>query len=435
MQDRLVRAGMSSENYMSVTYLLARPCGVRVNHSTCRKARYSAASGLLICAALIALSLPIRAHAQFTGKATATGQFESNSNVFDLNSGFAQPGTNGSRRSDTFFAYGAQFDANYLWGRQQFHASASTTEYHYQRFTELDHNAYNLDAGLNWKLGELLDGKLDVSRTHSMVPFYDLTGSTSLSLITEQKETAQIGLMLGSEWKLEGSAYASKSDQPVPNAPNLQLTQTSGTASIEYLGIGNLTSGLTAGYLSGDYSGSNANLNPSYSQSTAGFIANYKHYRTTFDGQIGYSRRVSANGSDNTSGWTGLLDLVHQLTPKTSYTLKIDRTINSYFLNSGSEIDTEAAVTVDWQATYRLGASLGYSFTYRNFPLQGNNPVGSDRVDIQEFANMGFNYRPQRWLMFRPYANVLTRRSTFIGGHYSSTILGVSVTVTPYGAK
>jgi hypothetical protein len=403
-----------------------------VNHGFCRRVRQSATSGLLICTALVALSLPIRAHAQFTGKASATAQFESNSNVFDLESGFNPTGTND--RSDTFFAYGAAFDARYSWGRQQIFATASTTEYEYQRFTELNHNGYNVDAGLIWKLGEPLDGKLDVTRTHSMVPFYNLTGSAlALSLETEQKEAAQIGLKLGSEWKVEGSAYTSKTDQPVQNAPNLQLTETSVTTSIDYLGFGRLTSGLTAGYLSGDYSGSNGNLNPTYSQSTVGLLAKYKHTtRTIFEGQIGYSRRTSDTGSNSTSGVTGLLDLTHQLTPKTRYMVKIDRTINSYFLNAGSEIDTEAAASIDWQATYRTAVSVGYTFTYRNFPGQGNNPVGSDRVDIQEYATMGISYQPKRWLQIKPYANVQTRRSTFIGGHFSQTIFGVFVTVSPF---
>lgn len=402
-----------------------------VNHCSCRKGRQSVASGLLICAALAALALPIQAHAQFTGKASATGQFESNSNVFALQSGFAQPGTNDFHRSDTYLAYGAEFDGRYLWSRQQFYATASTKESNYQRFTELDHNDYKVDAGLIWKLGERLDGKLDVNRTHSMVPFLDLSGSgLLLSLVTEQRETAQIGLKLGSDWKIEGSAYTSKTEQPVAGAPNLQLTQNSGTTSIEYLGIGGLTSGLTVGYLSGDYSEGNGTLNPSFSQTTAGFLAKYRLSRTTLDGQVGYSRRASSNGTDNTSGFTGLFDFTHQLTPKTSFTAKIDRMINSYVLNSGSEIDTEAGASLIWQATYKLAVSPGYTFSYRDFPRQGNNPVGSDRVDIQEYMTLKIDYQPQRWLLIKPYINVQTRRSTFIGGHFSSTIFGVFVTVS-----
>ena len=76
--------------------------------------------------------------------------------------------------------------------------------------------------------------------------------------------------------------------------------------------------------------------------------------------------------------------------------------------------------------------SLGYKFAYQDYPGQGNNPVGSNRVDIQETPTMAISYQPRRWLLISPYANWLTRRSTFIGGHFSTNIIGVRVTVTPY---
>ena len=202
-----------------------------VNDCSCRKSRQYVAHGLLLCSAFAALALPMRAQAQFTGKASAIGQFESNSNVFNLESGAPQAGTNDFRRADTFLAYGAEFDGDYTLGRQDLYATASTKEYHYQRFTDLDHDDYKLDAGWNWKLGGPLDGKFDVTRTRTMVPFFDLSGASALtlSLVTEQKETADIGLKLTSDWRVEGSAYTSKAEEPIPQAPNLQLTQTSGT--------------------------------------------------------------------------------------------------------------------------------------------------------------------------------------------------------------
>jgi hypothetical protein len=366
------------------------------------------AAGLLVCTALVALALPMRAQAQFTGKASATMQFESNSNVFYLNRGAAPPGGTGdSRRSDTFLAYGAQFDTTYSWRRQEFYATASTTEYDYQHFTQLNHTGYNIDAGLNWKLTEPLDGKLDVTRTRNMVPFYNLSGASvvELSLVTEQRETARAGLKLNSEWKLEGTAYTSKTDQPVVGAPNLQLKQTATAVSLDYLGVTALTSGLTAGYLSGDYEGSR-------------------------DASIGYTRRTSANGIDSTSGLTGSLDIAEQLTAKTTFTAKAARAINNYVFNAGSEIDSDVGAGLTWQATHKSAVALGYTFSYREFPGQGNNPVGSKRVDIQEYATLDINYQPWRWLLIRPYFNVQTRRSTFIGGHFSSTIFGVYVTAT-----
>jgi hypothetical protein len=391
----------------------------------------------VVAAALIALSLALPAHAQLAGTAAATTQFESNSNVFDLNSGVAAPTTDG-RRSDTLYSYGAQFEGSYSWRRQQFHANVSATQFEYHRFTGLNHTSYNFGAGMNWLFGPRLDGKLDVVRTRNMVPFYNLTGSLAgsvlqLSLVTEQRETAAIGLLLSPVWRLEGVGYTSKSDQPVFRAPSLQLTQNSGAVALGYQGFAGISSGLSYTYSSGDYTGAQ-NLvttgatNASFRQSTAEFFAKKEQGRATLDGKLGYSRRTSDTGNDNSSGLTGLFDVGYELTPKTRVTAKIARTINSYLLNSGSEIDTDAGATVQWQATHKVAFTAGYTFSYRKFPRQGNNPVGSDRFDIQEYASLGANYQPLQWLQIRPYGNVQTRRSTFIGGHYSSTVVGVYLT-------
>ena len=396
-----------------------------------------------ICAALAALALPMHAHAQFTGQASATGTYESNTNVFALNSGVSPGGNPGLPRSDTDFTYGAALNGSYLLGRQEFFATGSAQEFKYQRYAQLDNTSYNVDAGLKWKLAGSLDGQVDASRTHSMVPFYNLTGLTTPSLVTltEQRESAQIGIKLNSEWQVKASGFTSKSEQPTPDAPNLQLTQNSGTMTLQYSGFGAITGGVTAGYSSGNYDGANGTIgtngasSASYSQTTAGIVANYNHVRTTFDGSLGYTRRSSSDGTDNTSGLTGSLSFTDQLTPKTNFTASISRSINSYIFNQGSDIDTSAGVTVNWQATYKLAVSVGYTFDYREFPKQGNNPVGSDRVDIQESPTVSMVYRPLRWLVIRPYANIQTRRSTYVGGHFSQNVYGVSFTVSTLGKR
>jgi hypothetical protein len=386
---------------------------------------------LMICVGLATLILPIRAHAQFTGRASATTQFESNSNVFALDAGSAQPGTNDFRRSDTDYSYGAELDGSYKWSRQQLYAVASTTEYDYQHFTQLDHDDYKFDLGLNWALGRLWDGKLDATRTRNMVPFLDLSGESvlALSLATEQRETAQIGLRLSSDWKLEGVAFTSQTDEPIPGSPNLQLTQNSGSLSLQYLGIGHLTTGLTVNYLGANYDGSANGFDGSYRQSTIEYVADYKHNRMTFEGEVGYSRRSSDLVSNNESGFTGLIDFKEQLTPKTSFTVKLDRLINNYILTSSSEIDTDAGFGVNWQSTYKLGFSLDYTFTYRAYAAQPPSPPGTYRVDYQQYGTFGLQYLVTRWLLIKPYANVLTRRSNFAFHNFDADIFGVSITV------
>jgi hypothetical protein len=410
-----------------------------VNHCSCRKVRRSAVQGLLIRTALVALALPISAHAQFAGKASATAQFENNSNVFAVDGSPAQAGASSAHDSSTEYVYGAAFDGTYQWSRQQLYATASAREYNYQQFSDLNHNEYTIETGLLWKIGDLLDGKLAVARSHVMVPFLDLSGRTeALTLITDQTETLEVGLKLSPVWKLEGSAFTSQTNQPTPGQPNLQLTQDSGTASIEYAGIGPLTSGLTATYSSGDYSGSNSALNPflsetsaPFTQSTAGFLARYKLSRTSFESEVTYSRRTSSGvGSDNASGLTGLIEFKDQLTPKTGFTVKIDRVINTYYLNLGSELDTDAEVGVTWKATHKLDVAVDYTFTYRAFPGEAQGPARAYPVDYQQYATLTIKYQPQRWLQIAPYANVQTRSSNTYGQNFNSTVYGVTVTAS-----
>jgi hypothetical protein len=395
------------------------------------------ASGSLACSALVALALPTRAHAEFLGRAAATVQFESNWNLFDLDSGVVPTVGNYSRPpADNYFAYGAELTGIYVFGRQNFYARLVTKDFNYQRFPELDHNEYEAVARYIWKLFDNLDGTLGVTRTHSMVPFLDLSGTQlSLSVETQQTESALANLKLSHDWALEGTLESTKSNQPVSGAPDLQLTETAGTAHIKYLGIGRLTSGLMAGYSTGSYDGSLTGLspsNPSYSQSQAALEASFLSKRSIYEGQIGYTRRTSSAGTDNSSGLTGLFDFTYQLTAKTAWRVKIDREVNSYILTSGSELDTDAGAGINWKASHKLSVDVDYTFSYRDFSGQtatGAAAIDSNRIDRQQQATAGIVYQPQRWILIRPYATVQIRHSSLAGRDSNSTIYGVSVTV------
>jgi hypothetical protein len=107
--------------------------------------------------------------------------------------------------------------------------------------------------------------------------------------------------------------------------------------------------------------------------------------------------------------------------------MTVSRLISSYVSSASSEIDTLAGLGATWQATYKLGVIVGYTFTYRDYPGQGNDPVGSNRIDHQQYATLELEYRPQRWLLIKPYANVQRRGSNYIGGDFNQTIFGVYV--------
>jgi hypothetical protein len=406
-----------------------------VNHCSCREVRQSLASGLLIFSALAALVLPVRAHAQLTGSASASSQYASNSNLFASDTGNGQPGANGSQGSVSSFGYGASANGNYKWSRQSLYVTASVSQSDYQGHLDLNHYEYSIGTGLKWQLADFLDGGFDVSRTQAMVPFLDLTGSGSgqnLVMQSAQTETMNIGLKISSEWKLAGSASTSTGTQFTAGESDKALRQTTGTTSLEYAGIGPLTTGLTGTYSSGDSGGSDVAKDPSYTQTSAGFLANYNLSRTSFNGQVTYSWRSFSGASDTLSGLTGSLGFNDQLTQKTSFSVNISRSINTQYLNLGSEIDSNASLAVTWKATTKIGVSLGYSFSHREFPAQApgqvaQGDVGGDTSDNEQGASLNIGYSPVHWLSIATYANVQTRSSNTAGRDFNSTTYGISV--------
>ena len=385
-------------------------------------------------AALLAAPLP--AFAQLVMTAAGNAQYEYNTNVFDLQKGFTTP-FGGKDFGDSYIAYGGKLDASYLWSQQQLYATVLGTQYRYDRFSELNHSEFNFDAGWDWKVGRLWDGVLDVNRIRTMVSFYNLIG-TSLVVQTEQRETGRVGLQVTPDWRGELTGYTRTIDQPQVGAPNLRLTETSGAGAVKYTGTAGVTAGLTAGYLRGYFRDTGTFVAPSYHQTTAGLTATDEVTGlSTFRGEIGYSRRSSDTGINNVSGVTGELDYKRALTGKTTVELDLARQINAYITNNASEIDSLATLSATWQATYKIGVVLGYTFTYRQLPGQGNAVVngvfvdnGADQTQHLHMPSLAVTYVPVRWLILKPYLRYQTRSSqNLVGGDFDATVVGMQFTL------
>jgi Putative beta-barrel porin 2 len=382
-----------------------------------------------VCLAVALLQSPLPCIAAVDFSPSATARYEYNTNVFDLQGGYPLPGTTDYQHSDWLYTYGAALDADYLWDQQKLFTTLSTTEFHYNHFSQLDHNEYNLDGGLKWKLGRIFDGTLEVQRDRSMVAFTNVNNAQFV-LQTEQRESALIGVEITPDWRLEGNGYYRTVDQDFIGAPTLNLDESLGQLTLKYLGRAGLTSGLSGSYVIGDYTGASAEANPSYRQTTVSLVATYEPTgHSTLKGAVGYSDRTSASALNEISGFTGEIDYNNQITGKTSIQLQLSRAINSYISNVSSEIDSIAALNVRWQATYKIGVVAGYSWTNREFPGQGDAPIGSDRIDHLQAVSIQVDYEPLRWLSIKPYINLQTRSSNFVGGDFNSTAYGVYFTV------
>jgi hypothetical protein len=406
------------------------------------------------CAAALILS-PAAAFAQLAFTAAANGGYEYDSNTFDLQHGVPTPvngiGANGAPAlgpknafsyGDSLYSYGAKLDANYAVSQQNFHLVVLGTEFRYNDFTLLNHSEYTFDGSWNLKFGSLIDGLVEVTRNRQMVNLYNLVNA-QLALQTEQRETVKLGLNVTPEWRTEVGGYTRKIDEPLLGAPDLSLTENSGSAAVKYTGSAAISAGLEANYLRGNFSGNFLvingqliNLAPAYRQWTVALTATDQISSvSTFIGNIGYSKRRAAsdasgaNGLYSASGVTGEFDYRRALTGKTTLAATLQRSIQTYLTGTGSEIDTVAGLDAIWQATSKLGVTLGYDFAYREYPDQGDTP-GELRKDKQHFVNLTVEYDPLRWLTIRPYANYQIRRSTgYSFGDYDASVVGVKFSV------
>jgi hypothetical protein len=386
-----------------------------------------------VCSVLmVTLGVSGSARAQLAVIASGTAQYEYNSNVFDLSRGQPLPlGFSGTGFGDSSFTESGRVDSSYQLGAQRFFATIEGSDAQYDRFSNLNHTAYLFDGAWDWKAADIWDGIIDVSRARSMVSFFNLLGPERV-IQTDQRETGKAGLQFTPDWRAEVTGLTHKTDQPQEDAPNLSLSESSGEAAFKYLGVAGVAAGLNATYLTGKFDGSNELFEaPSYVQRSTGLtVTDDISGLSMLRADVGYTRRSSANASDNVSGVTGEFDYKRTLTGKTSAEFSVSRQINVFLTNTGSEIDSIATLIVDWQATYKIGVVVGYNYTYRQLPNEGDAPLGSNRVDQLQFAQLAMTYQPFPWLILKPYFNYQDRTSQhFTAGNFNSSSAGLLFTV------
>jgi hypothetical protein len=353
---------------------------------------------------VLALALPAPAFADLSVQASGIGHYEYNSNVFQVpSSASLPPGLTGTKLDDSYFSEAGQLAAAEVISNQQLYLTLNGERVQYDRFTGLNHTDYTAEGGWDWKVGRIWDGFLDVSRTRSMVSFYNLIG-TNLTLQTEQREVGKVRLQFLPDWRTAVTGMTRKVDQPQANDPSLSVKESSGRWDLEYLGMAGLTSGVTASYLHGSFSGTQGVFAPTYNQRSGGLtVTDDFSGRSTLRGEIGYTKRTSDAGSDNISGLTGDVDYRINLTGKTTAELEFSRLVNVFLATTAAEFDSVAALRLNWQATNKIAANLQYNYTHRNLPTQGTNPVGSDRTDSLNVGQFTVTYRALSWLALQPY--------------------------------
>jgi hypothetical protein len=379
------------------------------------------------------------AHADGTWTPYAAADIEHDTNIFDLpRSGPAPVGSNGPTYGDVFLEGRAGLEGTYQLDQQKFFGTAEFRHFAYRNFTELDHNENLFDGGLKWKLSRVVDGSVEYRHEQRMVQFNQLqANATDLVIETENLARASLNINVAPEWRLETRAIDRTLDSPRTDIPGLSLHEDSIRQGLRYLGVSNLSAGVEAEYLEGKYEHDPSAIDPNYHQTSLYLAANYVLTGlTNFSGSIGYTRRddpINQGQSGINSAVTGAFNYQHSFTGKTSFNVLLNRAFSTYVTTGGDEIDTSAAVWVNYQATYKILLRGGYSYTHSSFP---QTPIGAtffDRVDRFQTANVEMTYQILHWLSIRPYARYQTRGSNDPMFSFNGSIFGLELLARKFG--
>ena len=372
------------------------------------------------------LLLPVAAQCASSISVSTDGQYQYNSNVFDVQEGRPVPGTSDLRHDDRYYRYGGEIDLREQWQQQRVHATLAASQYKYDHFRRLDHGEFKFDIGSDWRLGAFLDGGIEAIRSRTQVAFTEVFQAFA-AIQTEQRANANLGFQLAPAWRLETNGYWRHVQEPLPQAPLLTLGESAGQAALKFNAGGALTFGVSASYLAGIFTHADAAVNPSYREQSAALLFSYDNRgRSNVTGQGGYSRRKSLDSRVSASSPTGRVDIVHRLTGKTNLHLAFSRSINSYLTNSSSQLSSDAALSLRWSATRKATVDVGYHLTANTLPDQGALP-GTNRNDRVRGFNLRIDYDVRPWLMIRPYVSEQTRNSNLSLANFIGTVYGVEV--------
>jgi hypothetical protein len=400
------------------------------------------ARALVSCAAVACLAGTPGARAGTEIDPYASIDYQHNSNVFSLPSGNPQSAGLASR-ADNFVHYVAGAVAALQWGSDTLALNAEGGRYDYSRNHILNHNDFRFGGTFDWRPNPIVSGELGYEQARIMTPPAQ-TLAQQLELQTDRQANGTLRVLLTPRWRFDLHPIWHSLDSPLPRYPDFGYRETTGAATINYLGIRKLTAGLRGEYLDGSYHHIVAATK--YTQKTVGLTANYAVTGfSSFDGQIGYTWRNSSlvnpqeagnpevfNGGllGATNTFTGSLGVTRRFSVKTSMDLKIFREVGSYAAGANPEVSTGGEASLSWKPDVRFGFSLRYRLAKE--AIQGPQVTLAQtlntRDDRTHDVQGSLTYQAARWLSLRSYAEYQRRTSNLQQANFNTTLFGISVT-------
>lgn len=356
-------------------------------------------------------------------------------NVFRLPADSTAEIIPGSRaRADTITMSYAGGSFRKTLGRQRVWLDLNLNQSRYARFGLLDFDGHSAGMGADWRLTDLLGGRIGKTRSLQMAGFADIRRNEQ-NLYTNESEFFSADMWLMADWHLEGELrrttldydkVANRTNNRIEDSRRLGVRYTPRSGNFVLLRVTR-----TDGRLPNQEVLNNILIDNSYEQEEIAteFTAAVSG-QSQLRGAIGETRRQHRNVPERDfSGMTGYLAWDWAPSGKLRTVARVRREIggandllSSYFLTNAINVG------INWQATAKTSVSLSYERSRRNY---AGDPVAflsglEDRLDRIRSASLGVNYQPFRSLLLSCSLSHSERDSNVAGLPFvaTSTMLG-----------
>jgi len=407
--------------------LFERPSPARASDVGARlvAARHSS-TRLLLAAAAASLFASGVAHAEVTLVPYVNSITTYESNVFRVDEEIDFAPDDVRSKSDAIFNNAVGLEGNYRWLNQRLYAVAEASRFQYLNNSQLDQNAFDLSAGLDWSLLSRVTGTLTASNTQTRSSFAN--GDTTVLNRQRQRDLgATTRFKPGNDVEFLAGFLNSVLKTPAVGAPNFEVEQNNWNSALNYIGINRLTIGVTGTYSSGQFSGTATNSKfEAYSGAgTFGFRASdISNFRLS----LGYTTREDSATQSRNQGLTGSLVYERELTGKTSANLGVTRSVDASQFGDNTVINTGANFGLNYNATARITSALSYSYLNSKYKSIGEiETVFSGRTDDTHTVTLRGTYDAFDWLKLTPSVAYETRTASRDGFDYTAWIVGIQL--------
>ncbi|SHH12074.1 XrtB/PEP-CTERM-associated polysaccharide biosynthesis outer membrane protein EpsL [Massilia sp. CF038] len=318
--------------------------------------------------------------------------------------------------------------------QQALSAALNFTNIRYDQLPELDHNAHDLRANWNWRVGEHVDGNIGASYVKALAPFVNFHGRER-NLRAERRQFADGGYLLHPSWRVRAGASRSDLEHELLSQKGLDRIEQMSELGLDYLARSGSTVGTQLRHTTGRYPfGQQVGallVDNSYTQDELKIKVNWLVTRKSQLQFLGgpVRRKHDDFPARDYSGLNARLQANSMVSGKVTLAFgawreigAIDDITASYTLNQGVNLGTI------WNASDKVRVdALFKNETSQYSGLAGIPATAPEREDRVNSAVVKLQYRATAHLRLAGQAFRTERRSTQPGNSYPSSGLQMSL--------